>query len=391
MNISKVHKLSTASQLSLLSIVILMGALFFTVTNALQQQQQGGHAANTSAIIVTIPSCIVAGHTGSDVKIYWTYANIIYVDISKDARFPVSSLYHKKIIRGRHSSTGPDGFLIANGSNNLKLDPGKKYYVRTWNGSSHSPLVSFSIPSCQTINPTLLVPTATITCSPPPQCFRNGVLICLLPVDGWCNMVPTSSPTGVLSSTPTMPKPTFPPGSTLLNFIVGLHGIGTGGDSANPNSQGNVHPLRRGRAIVVDIYDAQNQLVINKQGTVLYDDASGKFNGTVNLGGQFATGLYTVKVKSDQYLRAIVPGIQTITQGQVTTLPVVTLVVGDINGDNAINIIDYNILVGCYSDLLPAADCTASNKVLADLNDDGDVNMFDYNLFLRELTNIGGQ
>jgi hypothetical protein len=31
------------------------------------------------------------------------------------------------------------------------------------------------------------------------------------------------------------------------------------------------------------------------------------------------------------------------------------------------------------------------NEVRADLTDDGNVNQFDYNLFIRELTNLGGQ
>lgn len=149
-----------------------------------------------------------------------------------------------------------------------------------------------------------------------------------------------------------------------------------------------MHPTR---SVTVDVYDVQNQLVVSENGKVRFDQNSGKFTGLINLGQSFSTGLYTVKVKADQYLRAIVPGIQTITSGQTTTLPIVTLVTGDINGDNTINIIDYNMLIGCYSDLLPPTNCPAGQEVVSDLTDDGHVNQFDYNLFLRELTNIGGQ
>ncbi len=67
-------------------------------------------------------------------------------------------------------------------------------------------------------------------------------------------------------------------------------------------------------------------------------------------------------------------------------MPTVTMVAGDVNGDNSLNILDYNLLVGCYSDLLPAISCTQATKVKTDLNDNGDVNQFDYNLFLREIT-----
>jgi len=124
---------------------------------------------------------------------------------------------------------------------------------------------------------------------------------------------------------------------------------------------------------------------------VSYNTTTGNFTGNIDLGADFNTGIYTVKIKTDKYLRGLVTGIQTITKGQINTLPSLTLVTGDINNDNQINIVDYNILIGCYSDLLPAVNCTDSNKDLSDLTDDNGVNQFDYNLFIRELTNIGGQ
>lgn len=464
------HKLSTASQLSLLAVVILMGAVFFTVNSALQEQQSGSHASSTSAITVTTPSCIANGYIGSGVKIYWTYPGIKGVDISSNSSF--STLYHKTV--NGNSSAATIGFsrnISGTGPVNLTLNPGHVYYVRTWNGSTHSPITKFVVPSCSpkvTLKPrptctprpvckpgfcTLPLPppggwcptgptiTLAPTCAPPPQCFQHGVMICTIPFGGWCHVTPkptctppppclfttprcmitvpvggwcrvTPTPTctprpvckpgfctlplpppgGWCPTGPTVtPAPTFVPGSTLLSFTVGLHGIGTAGDSANPNSTGNMDPLHPTRVITVQVYDVQNQLVASQEGTILYNKTTGKFNGTVNLGSSFATGLYTVKVKTDQYLRALVPGIQTITAGKTNTLPLVTLIAGDINGDNVINIIDYNILIGCYSDLLPATNCSATNKVLSDLNDDGQVNMYDYNLFLRELTNIGGQ
>ena len=67
-------------------------------------------------------------------------------------------------------------------------------------------------------------------------------------------------------------------------------------------------------------------------------------------------------------------------------MPAVHLVTGDIKIDNALNILDYNILIGCYSDFAPAVSCTADLKEEADLTDDGQVNQFDYNLFLRDLS-----
>ena len=73
-------------------------------------------------------------------------------------------------------------------------------------------------------------------------------------------------------------------------------------------------------------------------------------------------------------------------------MPNVSLVTGDINNDNALTILDYNVLIDCYSDLLPARNCSDQNKkASADLSDDGAVNASDYNLFLRELSVVSGE
>jgi len=229
-----------------------------------------------------------------------------------------------------------------------------------------------------------LVPSVSIPvsiCPPRPSC---GKLPCALP-QNWCHQTPP------VSGPPPPPSVSPAPGSTILSITLGLHGIGSSGDNANPNSHGNQNPLHPARTITVQIYDAGNQLVMTQQATVNYNSGTGKFTGIVDLGTQFATGIYTVKIKTEQYLRALVPGTQTITAKQTTPLPLTTLIVGDINGDNQINIIDYSILIGCYSDLLPAQSCTSQNQRLADLDDDGKVDFIDYNLILRELINVPGQ
>lgn len=207
---------------------------------------------------------------------------------------------------------------------------------------------------------------------------------------------PTVSPT--LTPTPTVsptlaisPTPTTSVSGTKLSFDLLLHGIGKGGDNANPNGTGNSNPLHPQRDFEVIVANSQNQTVQTKQGTISFDTSSGSFKGTVTLDDSVQTGAYTVKVKTDQFLRTLIAGIQTVTKNQTTPMPVTALINGEINGDNAINILDYNILIGCYSDLLPAPSCTPANKLLADLDDDGNVNQFDYNLFLRELTNRAGQ
>jgi glucose/arabinose dehydrogenase len=178
--------------------------------------------------------------------------------------------------------------------------------------------------------------------------------------------------------------------STKIGLNLLLHGVGNGGDSVNPNTQGNMAPVHQQRTVTVDIVNQQNQTVLTKQGTVAYNSAQGNFTGSVDLGTTLPTGFYQVKVKTNQYLRSIVPGIHTITAGTNNQLPQAALIVGDANGDNALSILDYSLLVGCYSDFLPATNCTPANKILTDLNDDGNVNLSDFNLFLRELSTRTG-
>ncbi|MGH7250106.1 MAG: dockerin type I domain-containing protein, partial [Minisyncoccia bacterium] len=197
----------------------------------------------------------------------------------------------------------------------------------------------------------------------------------------------TSGPTTSPTNSPT----TIPSGSTSLQLSVFLHGIGQGGDSANPQSGGNANPLHPQRSAKVEVYNSQNQLVLTKDTGIAFDTSSGSFKATIDMGTNLTTGVYNVKVQTEQFLKTLVPGIQNIAAGTQVQLPPTVMVNGDINLDNTVNILDYNILSGCYSDFLPAVSCTADNKVLADLDDDGNVNQFDYNLFLRELTNRIGQ
>lgn len=202
------------------------------------------------------------------------------------------------------------------------------------------------------------------------------------------------TPTPTITPTPTsvlIPTVTIPAGNTSLSLTLLLHGLGKGGDSANPNGGGNMSPVRPQRNVSIEILNSQNQLALSKIGNIIFNPETGTFTGNVDIGSTFVTGIYTIKVKSDQFLKSLVPGIQTITQGKANTSPQVTLITGDINNDNKIDIVDYNMLIECYSDDVQAKNCSdPAKKLMADLTDDGFVNYFDYNLFLREVTNVVG-
>jgi hypothetical protein len=203
----------------------------------------------------------------------------------------------------------------------------------------------------------------------------------------------TPSPNAPTPTTPVSitPVPTVPQGSTAISLSLLLHGIGNGGDNVNPSGGGTSNPAHPQHSVTAEVSNSANQVVLTQQGTVTYNTTAGNFTGTISL-GTLVSGVYTIKITVPQYLKKTVPGIVTLTQGQTTAIPSLSLVTGDSNSDNLLSILDYNMLLDCYSDLSPAKNCTDTNKkLMTDLTDDGSVNQFDYNLFLRELSVQGGQ
>lgn len=182
---------------------------------------------------------------------------------------------------------------------------------------------------------------------------------------------------------------------TKLSVTVLLDGIGNRGDNTNPTatSLSNKTPEHKSKPATIELYNTSNQLVAKGTGNIAYDSTLGQFTGSVLAGGYLSDGNYYLKVKLDQYLRRqIPPGIQTIKIGQENKMPVVALVAGDITNDNKLNILDYNSLLDCYSDLAAAPNCSNTDKKLAsDINDDAKVNQVDYNLFLREIATQPGE
>lgn len=191
---------------------------------------------------------------------------------------------------------------------------------------------------------------------------------------------------------PTKQPPTPTPITQTTLLLNGLlDGIGSRGDNSNPDgSMSNKNPLHPTRNVKINIFNASNKLISDVSGTINYSSASGSFTGSIS--STISSGNYTIKVTTDNHLTRLLPGIQDIKSGQSNKLPDAIFITGDAVMDNKLDIRDYNILHGCYSDLKAAANCKDNaTKNSADFNDDGDVNQFDYNLFLRELATQPGQ
>lgn len=216
---------------------------------------------------------------------------------------------------------------------------------------------------------------------------------------------PTPTPTLTPSPTPTptikptnTPTPTTAPtaiptlGTTSILFNgLKLHGLGKGGDSPNPDSAGTLNPIRTTRELTVELFDLNGNLINSSIGSIKYTTPTeGVFNGAVELPNTVMSGDYQIKIKTPFYLRKNLQGFMKIVKGQANiaqSASTTVLKVGDINSDSKLSVLDYDIIIECYSDLQPAkATCDATKKLAADISDDGKVNQDDYNLFLRELS-----
>lgn len=209
--------------------------------------------------------------------------------------------------------------------------------------------------------------------------------------------------TNILSSTnpATVSIGIGPQANTNLGFTLLLHGIGSAGDTVNPTTSdlSNKNPIHPQRPINVWVYNSSNQIVATGSGVVNFDTGSGTFLGQAGLVPDIPTGNYTVKVKSDRYLRKLVSGVPTITNGQVTQMVQTELVAGDTNNDNRIDVLDYNALLDCgYGQINPLPMTNSGSKYESgacqahttpanvDLDDNGIITSSDYNLLLREFS-----
>jgi len=217
-----------------------------------------------------------------------------------------------------------------------------------------------------------VTPTNTGTITPTPTVSVVSPTVTSTPS---ATVTPTKTPTPTPTKIPTptvVISPTPPSTPTLVSVILTLPGIG---------KNGNVSPNNGQRRTFIQLFDSSNKAVgASVAAQTSFDPSSGTFRGTANFGTVVYSGMYTPKIKVDQYLIKKLAPIQ-ITAGTTIAFSPTLLVGGDINSDNKIDIKDYTILVSCFGGKINSVIC-GLQKVDADLNDDGLVDGVDYNLFL---------
>lgn len=191
----------------------------------------------------------------------------------------------------------------------------------------------------------------------------------------------TESPEPSETQSPTDGTPT-PQGRTMTFSLTALlHGIGASGDSVNPAGRGNPSPTTTSKPFTAQIF-SDDELVAESQGTVSYNKTKGNFSGNFTA-HNIPPGTLQIIIKIPKYLSTEVKG-QGVGKNTIT-LPVLTFITGDVNNDDALDILDYNILTDCFDRTVHVEVCEKDMQQISDLDENRTVDEPDINLFLREL------
>lgn len=230
------------------------------------------------------------------------------------------------------------------------------------------------------------VPTTAVhtTSTPTP---RQTAAFTATPTQSGGAITPTTratlTPTVQASLTPT---PTIDPTIPLLNLALSLVGI----DSPTAN------PLHNQKALTLLVYSGTDNIATSTAqpfqtipGNVTFDKTSATFtNPTFSL-PNVSSGQYQFVVVIPGYLKTQLSDNGTttfsVTPGTASQIPVTKILAGDIDGNNIIDIADYNGLLRCYGLHVANPSPTCSSPQPADLNDDGVIDASDYNIFLYNL------
>lgn len=229
----------------------------------------------------------------------------------------------------------------------------------SFDASSFDFTISYTVAPTPTQTPPPPTPTPSPTPTPTPTSVPSPI------------PSPSSSPTPTQAPTPS-PAPTG--SGVVLNLTLVLQGIGQGGNASPRNSE---------RDLLVELLDAQDSKVKEVSHPIAYNAQTGLFTGALYL-GQVTPGTYSVKAKTAGYLKKRIANILVISAGtnSYTIAGTPQLNAGDVNGDNEMNIYDYNVFANCFEAKANSLSCGA-NKPNADLNNDDRVDLLDYRLLFE--------
>lgn len=212
----------------------------------------------------------------------------------------------------------------------------------------------------------------------------------------------TASASGTPANGPTL-DPSDPSNAQgpLINISFTVPGIGSGG--------GNMKPLHTKRNVIVFLYqttvntlDSKVKPLYTIHGTATFDTDTNSptytsfVNPTFDLGSTVIEGDYQMVLRTDQSARTVVKENPTDVGGKSVSLskrqqslliPHQTMTMGDTipdDGDNQIDVTDYNAFINCYGEKYTSSFCQGKNY--GDFDDNGVIDGVDYNILLRGLS-----
>lgn len=221
-------------------------------------------------------------------------------------------------------------------------------------------------------------PTSTVTAPPSATAAPEPTAVVTTP--------PTvTTPPNVTVSPGQEPTATVSPFDANILLTLSLHGIGS-----NTSVGQNPNPVLQTRTANYEVYDSGGKKVKEGTADLKFDSPSSAYKGIVSagrisqvLGGIIGGGTYKVRVKFDNTLWRAITGIS-LQIRETTQAPPTTLISGDLDQTNELNLLDYNIMLACYGDK------ACDKKTQADLNLDGKVDELDLNILYFEFATRQG-
>ena len=206
--------------------------------------------------------------------------------------------------------------------------------------------------------------------STPPPVFdfdaESAVFAQIVSTYTWLT-VPTATPTASTAPAESETPTVTPTGSSSTPVVSPTVTTASLSPTPSGNNGAVAGQILASESVTVNVYDTNNILV----GTI-ETDVDGRFRLEV------APGTYTVVAEASGFLSA--QGTVTLTTGNTIILPPITLLAGDIDGNDVIDQFDALTIGMNYNSSTPSA---------ADLNDDGIINVLDLELLAQNYRETG--
>ncbi|HVZ11985.1 MAG TPA: dockerin type I domain-containing protein [Patescibacteria group bacterium] len=252
-----------------------------------------------------------------------------------------------------------------------------------------SPATNTSLYVTLTPTPIQSTPTSTPRPTRTPTPIKSGIFSTLTPTQSVTTFMPPDTVTPIQSIpteiptqnaeiasvvSPTQQASQTTPGATSINLSIKVEGVGSNttiGENPNPNPSTQY--------INVSIFDLNNNFLQEIPSSVNYDSPSSTFKNIIS--ASIPSGTYKLKIRLGNTLWKAINNA--VLNSQTTPISV-SIVPGDLNSDNSLDLYDYNTMISCYG----TSQC--SQKTQADLNMDGKVDEQDLNILYSEFTNRQG-